>query len=186
MGLHFGPLRAGTTTQQGFVRSAPCHTQKRGTTTRLRGAQLLLTIAAGCLLGACLGDSPEGGFQRNASPIVNGQLESGFPAVVSLSTLGHSFCSGTLISEDVVLTAAHCLYEWDQPLSEMQVVFGPSLDNPILVSGVTDFVIHPDFDRELLYDDAALIRLSAPVDIEPVVLNRNALDNTWIGIGTFH
>ena len=46
---------------------------------------------------------------RQASAVVNGSVDSGDLAVVSLSDGTNTICSGTLITPTVVVTAAHCV-----------------------------------------------------------------------------
>ena len=75
----------------------------------------LLTVVS-CALGACSPPSLDGDeslpeiLAKLDSEIVGGtNVTSGWESVVYLSMNG-SECTGTLISPDVVLTAAHCLH----------------------------------------------------------------------------
>src|SRR6185295_20195739 len=60
------------------------------------------------LLGACAPD-PSIDVDVHRAPIVNGMVDPGDPAVVALLDGGRAFCTGTLVSPHVVVTAAHCI-----------------------------------------------------------------------------
>ncbi len=104
------------------------------------------------------------------------------------------FCSGTLITESVVLTAAHCLdtarrgkrYSEMSP-SGLAIYVGedPSVDILSHLYTVTDVEIYSSYDRQGLTDDIALIQLSSavteatPVPFLPASL---ALSNSDAGV----
>lgn len=81
------------------------------------------------------------------------------------------FCGGSVIGAHWILTAAHCLVDFDMyPLDPEEVV---------VLIGATDlrdgeryavdrFIVHPEFDPETLDADIALIRLKSPTTVEPV------------------
>ncbi|MFT5584647.1 MAG: secreted trypsin-like serine protease [Cognaticolwellia sp.] len=82
------------------------------------------------------------------------------------------FCSGTLITESVVLTAAHCLdtatrgkrFNEISP-SGLAIYVGedPSVDILSHLYTVSDVEIYSSYDRQGLTDDIALIQLSSAV-----------------------
>jgi secreted trypsin-like serine protease len=85
-----------------------------------------------------------------------------------------NFCSGTLISPTVFLTAAHCLLflpsEGIDP-DEVFVSFDPSFDQESPVIGGTYFA-HPDYGHDFArLNDIGVVVLDRPVtDIEPARL----------------
>ena len=105
------------------------------------------------------------------------------------------FCSGTLVSGDVIVTAAHCLdtakggpkfKTMDPATLAIYVGDDPSLDIIDHLYLVTETEIHPDFNRNQLVNDIALVRLATAVT-EPVtpVPNLSAADEFTNGdIGT--
>jgi secreted trypsin-like serine protease len=110
-----------------------------------------------------------------------------YDAVVSLhetSPTGvyvYPFCTGTLIAEDVVLTAAHCLDVGNRKPRTMSpgnlmIYIGISPveafnDDTLSFDdfhAVSETKMHKDYDSRRLVNDIAILRLAAPVDITPI------------------
>lgn len=88
------------------------------------------------------------------------------------SVYASPFCSGTLISEDVVVTAGHCVEDWGGGVmgaGDLAVYVGddPSVDLAAHVYTVAEVSQHPDYNSWSLIGDIALLRLSSPVT-EPI------------------
>ncbi len=83
------------------------------------------------------------------------------PEVVPVWVGRDGMCSGTLIDQLVVLTAAHCVYGY----SNFQIeVGGDQLETGERI-GVAASWYHPRFDRRRLRNDIALLHLTQPANV---------------------
>jgi secreted trypsin-like serine protease len=94
-----------------------------------------------------------------------------------------SACSGTLVSSNVVLTAAHCVMNVETGVihrPERFVVYTGTTEwasSSRTTSAVSRVAIFPSFTRSgqfALYGDAAILQLSTPVASPPVTLSTSA------------
>jgi len=116
------------------------------------------------------------------SPSGSGRIVGGYeaephsyPWMAALFVDGAWFCGGTLISDEWVLTAAHCAKD----ASEMVVMLGAhnvreeSEEGRIELT-TTDFFTHPNYNTFTLHNDLALVHLPVKVEftdtIRPVCL----------------
>lgn len=125
-------------------------------------------------------------------PIVGGStVGNGRPNIVALAGLNpdtgetYVFCSGSQISDEWILTAAHCVLAvgYVAPLTPY-VLYGGS----VLTNGYTDAVPWEGYFSNPLYDayaftnDAGLVHMDeARPDVPWMVLNDAPPDKSWLG-----
>lgn len=107
-----------------------------------------------------------------AVPITQGTPDDADPAVVAIvRTDGTLRCSGTLIAERVVLTAAHCGVHVDP--AAYRVVFGSDLAAAVTTIDIVEAIAHPAFDDTETHD-LALVLLAESAPAAPVVASASA------------
>ncbi|XP_058450971.1 brachyurin-like isoform X3 [Malaya genurostris] len=102
---------------------------------------------------------------KSHSRIVNGfPAEAGqFPYQVFLRGFlanGGLSCGGSIISNEWVLTAAHCI----TGVERFEIVMGTiNIGSPEVLGHSTNFIIHPQYNSNNLNNDIGLLRLDSPV-----------------------
>ena len=138
---------------------------------------LALAVLAACstpLESASVGEKT--GTTQQA--IVDGEDDDGDKAVVALLQGGKVYCTGVLITNNVVATAAHCV----SPSPPEQIYFGsdPSKKKGTTIA-VTTTRIHPDFDEDSLENDVAVVGLASTAPVAPLTVVTTEFDESFVG-----
>ena len=141
-------------------------------------------IAAGCSAQEPRTESAPQATAELVAPIVGGEPENGWEGVGAMTSYypgygyAGSFCSATLIAEQWLLTAAHCLSDHNGiPVTPDTVQFyvGPDA-RPGTWGGYPDtgtlyparvFFVHPDYDPQWTFNDIGLVYLDEPANGVP-------------------
>lgn len=93
-----------------------------------------------------------------------------FPWIVSLQEGGRHFCGGSLLSADIVITAAHCAEAIKNTPNKLEIVAGAHDLHKAAASQskhlARSIVIHPGYSRATTKNDLALIKLATPIKLD--------------------
>ncbi|MCT8159272.1 trypsin-like serine peptidase [Pseudoruegeria sp. SHC-113] len=122
----------------------------------------------------------------------------GWEAVGRLNIGNRSMCTGALIADDLVLTAAHCLF--DRPtgarvdISGIQFLAGWRNGRASAYRGISHAVVHPDYlfgaadGESKVRNDIALLRLDQPVrngTIQPFAIDTRPRRGDEVGVVSY-
>lgn len=153
-----------------------------------------ILMALSLILAASVGLAQDDPLQ----PLSTGVTARGWEAVGRIDMGPAGFCTGSLIAEDLVLTAAHCLFDKDTgralPVGQMSFLAGLRNGRAEASRDVRRAVPHPDyrFDREPdhthVRHDLAILQLTQPIRsarIEPFSLSTAVRRGTSVGVVSY-
>jgi hypothetical protein len=147
---------------------------------RIPGAREVAVVALSLVLLGCAAPPPG----ERSSALIGGTADTAHPGVVFLQFVVDPMaglaarCTASVVSEHVLVTAAHCLTETD--LTRYTIFVGQDAMKPMAKIGVAE--IHPDpmFVAQTTRDDAVVIA-DAPLGVAPIPLYQKAIDQTIVG-----
>ena len=112
-------------------------------------------------------------FSPAADAVVGGSEvpEGGHPYMAALVDDAGQFCGGSVIADQWVLTAAHCIVT-----DEMSVVVGDVDYTEGRRIAVDNIVVHPAYDTETSANDVALLHLASPAGVPAIRVPGAAAD----------
>lgn len=152
----------------------------------------LLAAAAACLLLGMPGGA------RAEEPRSNVRSLPGWEAVGRLNISGRNMCTGSLIAPNLVLTAAHCLFDpaSGRAVDPTTIKFEAGLVGRRAKAArqVAKAVVHPGYEfrrsgNSQLGSDIAVLRLARPISssqIQPLAMAWNAARGDSVGVLSYN
>ncbi|KPP83464.1 MAG: V8-like Glu-specific endopeptidase [Rhodobacteraceae bacterium HLUCCO07] len=154
----------------------------------------ILSLSLGLSLAASIGLAQDTSLKR----LDTGDQGRGWEAVGRLDIDGRGFCTGALIAPDLVLTAAHCLFDKQSGArvdhAKIEFLAGWRNGRASAYRWVRRAVIHPDYSFDDAHDaarvrnDVALLELHHPVrntTVTPFDTDVHPLKGDRIGVVSY-
>ncbi|RYZ55721.1 MAG: serine protease [Proteobacteria bacterium] len=142
--------------------------------------KFLTALAVMSLLTACKENQKSQVSVIGGRPLSEELYKTSFTSIASLQHGVIHRCGATLISPTEVITAAHCLVDYDQETAResLSLLFGVTLlsdeKNPDRERiAIESFRIHAEYNSKTYQNDFALITLAEPSHARPALLNED-------------
>jgi secreted trypsin-like serine protease len=146
----------------------------------------IVTLAAATSCGTADDPSIVTASLATDAPVVHGTVTASWPGIGALvANFGYgwdAFCTGTLISDRWVMSAAHCAdsAETGIPATSMAFFIGPDVAGAGNRYAVDRATIHPQWDSQNIENDISLLHLAVAVPASvatPIAINSVAVTN---------
>jgi hypothetical protein len=127
------------------------------------------------LLAGCSAD-----LDQRALPIVGGEETTAYPEVGAITYDEDFLCSAVLVGPRQIVTAAHCLYGFENDLAPLAAVFGPNATTGGQSADLIEVVVHPEYGTAPS-KDIAVAWLGADAPVAPVPWSQEELDDSHVG-----
>ena len=112
-----------------------------------------------------------------------------FPWMVGVRTKSGK-CGGSIITKNLVMTAAHCIFNSKKELNrEISILMGHSDISSAFIKkrSVESVLVHPQNDNKQYYNDVALLRLTKDLEfdnsVQPIALPNNGITGDLLLLG---
>ncbi|MCA9617738.1 MAG: trypsin-like serine protease [Myxococcales bacterium] len=126
----------------------------------------------------------EEAMASDEAAIVGGSIDNGDPAVVALTVQGQAFCTGTLVTPTVVVSAAHCIHPdiGVSPPTAISVYFGTGTSGGTLIP-VVEGQYHPSWSLNGGNgdNDISVLRLAQAAPTTPIPMMTGSLTQSFVG-----